>query len=161
MAVGGRLPGMLCLVSSKRYPGEFTDRKQIEAREELERTGKTGIYVYDRTLWQIKPEGTYGKDRFRLFLGDVNRKPRILKEAFEVDAQDALLVMEVPEEFRSEFERDMLSAIRDIAGSATFALHPFIVNTEAVSSAFGQRQSVLSVETTDFVTSRPSIYPNR
>ena len=69
--------------------------------------------------------------------------------------------MEVPEEFRSEFERDMLSAIRDIAGSATFALHPFIVNTEAVSKAFDQCKSVLSAESTDFVTSRPSIYPGR
>jgi hypothetical protein len=57
MAAGGRLPGMVCLVSSKRYPGEFTDRKQVEAHEELARSGKTGIFVYDRTLWQIKPEG--------------------------------------------------------------------------------------------------------
>ena len=101
-------------------------------------------------LWQIKPQGTYGEKRFRLFLGDVTRKPCILEEGAEVAAEDADLVMEVPEEFRSEFERDILSAIRDIAGSATFALHPFIVNTEAVSKAFGQCQSVLSVESTDF-----------
>ena len=86
MAAGGRLPGMVCLVSSKRYPGEFTDRKQVEAREELARSGKTGIFVYDRTLWQIKPKGTYGEKRFRLFLGDVARKPRILEEDTEVAA---------------------------------------------------------------------------
>ena len=161
MAAGGRLPGMVCLVSSKRYPGEFTNRKQLEAREELACTGKTGIFVYDRTLWQIKPPGTYGEKRFKLFLGDVSRKPCILEEGTEIVPQDAPLVMEVPEEFRSEFARDILSAIRDIAGSATFALHPYIVNTEAVSKAFGQCQSVLSVESTDFVASRPSIYPNR
>jgi hypothetical protein len=161
MAAGGRLPGMVCLVSSKRYPGEFTDRKQTEAREEVARTGKTGIFVYDRTLWQIKPEGTYGEKRFRLFLGDESRKPCILEEGAEVARNDADLVMEVPEEFRSEFERDILSAIRDIAGSATFALHPFIVNTEAVSKAFGQCQSVLTTENTDFVASRPLIYPKR
>jgi len=65
MAAGGRLPGMVCLVSSKRYPGEFTDRKQLEACEELACTGKTGIFVYDRTLWQIKPPGTYGEKRFQ------------------------------------------------------------------------------------------------
>jgi hypothetical protein len=161
MAAGGRLPGMVCLVSSKRYPGEFTDRKQMEARAEIERAGKTEIFVYDRTLWQIKPEGTYGEKRFRLFLGDVSRKPCILEAGAEVAAEDASLVMEVPEEFRSEFDRDMLSAIRDIAGSSTFALHPFIINTEAVSNAFGQCQSVLSVESTDFVVSRPSIFPKR
>jgi hypothetical protein len=161
MAQGGRLPGMLCLVSSKRYPGEFTDRKQMEARAELARAGTTGIYVYDRTLWQIKPEGTYGAERFKLFLGDVNRKPRILEDGNEVRPQDRHLIMEVPEEFRSEFERDILSAIRDIAGSATFALHPFIVNTEAVAKSFGKRLSVLSVESTDYVSCRPNFYPGR
>lgn len=161
MAAGGRLPGMICLVSSKRYPGEFTDRKQREANEELRRTGKTAIFVYDRTVWQIKPAGTYGDKRFRLFLGDVSRKPCILEEDMEVPAEDAQLVMDVPEEFRSEFERDILSAIRDIAGSSTFALHPFIVNTQAVSELFGRRQSILSVESTDFVAARPLIYTRR
>ncbi len=161
MAAGGNLPGVLCLVSSKRYPGEFTDRKQAEARDEIALTGKTRIFAYDRRLWEIKPEGTYGKERFKLFLGDVARKPRILEEGADVVADDAHLVMEVPEEFRSEFTRDILSAIRDIAGSATFALHPFIVNTEAVAKAFGVRQSVLSTEESDFVASRPLLYPKR
>ena len=160
MMAGSKLPGVLCLVSSKRYPGEFTDRKQAEARDEITRTGKTRIFIYDRRLWEIKPEGTYGKERFKLFLGDVARKPRILEDGAEVAADDAHLVMEVPDEFRSEFTRDILSAIRDIAGSATFALHPFIVNTEAVAKAFGVRQSVLSTQETDFVA-RPSIYPTR
>lgn len=161
MAQAGRLPGMICLVSSKRYPGEFTDRKQIEARQEQTETGRSGIFVYDRTLWQIKPEGTYGAARFRLFLGDVNRRPCILKQEDEVATQDADLVIEVPEEFRSEFERDMLSAIRDIAGSSTFALHPFIVNTEAIANAFGKRQSVLDVERTDYAISRPQLLLRR
>ena len=160
MAAGGHLPGVLCLVSSKRYPGEFTDRKQAEARDEIARTGKTRIFTYDRRLWEIRPEGAYGKERFKLFLGDVARKPRILEDGAEAAANDAHLVMEVPDEFRSEFTRDILSAIRDIAGSATFALHPFIVNTEAVAKAFSVRQSVLSTQETDFVA-RPSIYPNR
>ena len=161
MAAGGHLPGVLCLVSSKRYPGEFTDRKQAEARDEIDRTGKTRIFTYDRRLWEIKPEGTYGKERFKLFLGDVARKPRLLEDGAEVAGDDTHLVMEVPEEFRSEFTRDILSAIRDIAGSATFALHPFIVNTEAVAKAFGLRQSVLSTQETDFVASRPLLYRGR
>jgi hypothetical protein len=161
MTAGGHLPGVLCLVSSKRYPGEFTDRKQVEAREEITRTGKTTIFIYDRRLWEIKPKGIYGQERFKLFLGDVARKPRILETGTEVAAEDSHLVMEVPEEFRSEFTRDILSAIRDIAGSATFALYPFIVNTEAVAKAFGARQSVLSTQETDFVVARPLLYPKR
>ena len=78
-----------------------------------------------------------------------------------MDPQDGHLIMEVPAEFRSEFTRDILSAIRDIAGSATFALHPFIVNTEAVARSFCKRQSILSVERTDYLASRPKLYPAR
>lgn len=161
MSHGGKLPGILCLVSSKRFPGEFTDQKQIEAQREITDTGRTSIYVYDRRLWQIKPPGTYGNARFRLFLGDSTRKPCILEAEARVAEEDERLVMAVPEEFRSEFQRDMLSAIRDIAGSATFALHPFILNTEAVTAAFGRRSSVLSTPTTDFKSSRPAIYGGR
>ena len=142
-------PGVDCLAWCawfvQEVPGRVHRPKADRSRAEIERSGKTGIYVYDRTLWQIKPNGTYGEKRFRLFLGDETRKPRILAEG-EVAPKDAALVMDVPEEFRSEFTRDILSAIRDIAGSATFALHPFIVDTETVASAFDQRQSVLSVE---------------
>ena len=161
MAAGGHLPGMLCLVSSKRYPGEFTDRKQAEARDEIVRTGKTGIFVYDRRLWQIKPEGTYGEKRFKLFLGDVARKPRILEDGSRSQLPTTpISSWKCPTSSAPSSTRDILSAIRDIAGSATFALHPFIVNTEAVAKAFGVRQSVLSTQETDFVA-RPSIYPTR
>ena len=161
MVAGGNLPGVLCLVSSKRFPGEFTDQKQNEAQREVNETGRTGIYVYDRRLWEIKPAGTYGDARFRLFLGDNTRKPSILDRDADVPAEDRHLVMEAPEEFRSEFERDMLSAIRDIAGSATFAIHPFILNTEAVAKAFGRCPSILSMPSTDFKSARPSFYPDR
>lgn len=161
MTAGGKLPGVLCLVSSKRYPGEFTDQKQMEAQHEVSEKGRSSIYVYDRRLWEIKPAGTYGDARFRLFLGDKTRKPCILEADAQVAEEDNRLVMEVPEEFRSEFSRDMLSAIRDIAGSATFAIHPFILNTEAVRSAFGRCPSILNVGSTDFKSARPSIYSSR
>ena len=75
----GKLPGMLCLVSSNRYPGEFTERKEKEAQEELRRTGRTSIFVYHKTLWEVKPAGTYSETAFRLFLGDAARRPRILE----------------------------------------------------------------------------------
>src|SRR5579872_1988936 len=154
----GRLPGMLCLVSSKRYPGEFTDRKVAEAATEKKSTGQTSIYVYDPKLWEIKPEGTFSGEWLKLFLGDIARKPRILSDDDQVPVEDQHLVMEIPVEFRSEFERDILSAIRDIAGVPTFAVNPFIVNTDLVAKCFGKRPSILSLGDCDFVTSRPQIY---
>jgi hypothetical protein len=154
----GKLPGMLCLVSSNRYPGEFTERKEKEAAEQLRRTGRTEIYVYHRVLWQVKPPGTYQEQTFRLFLGDIARKPRILTDGERVPVEDESLVMHVPVDFRQEFERDILAAIRDIAGRSTFALNPFIVNQDAVAACFGRRRSVLSLPDCDFDRSRPQIY---
>ncbi|MFO1157255.1 MAG: hypothetical protein U1E60_00295 [Reyranellaceae bacterium] len=156
-----RLPGMVCLVSSKRYPGEFTDLKIAEARREIAETGATRIFVYDKTVFDVKPPGTYSGQRFALFLGDLARKPRLLEPGEPVAPADAALVKHIPVEFRSEFEHDLLSAIRDIAGASTFALHPFLVNTAAVARAFGARRSILSLERTDFVATRPVIYPQR
>lgn len=161
MAEGRTLPGMLCLVSSRRYPGEFTDRKTDQALEQIAKNGKTGIFIYDKRLWDIKPDGTYSTNTFNLFLGDAGRKPRVLDEDEEMSTGDARLIMAVPINFRHRFDEDLLLAIREIAGSSTFALHPYIVNTEAITRGFGNRQSVLSVPKTDFVTSRPMIYPNR
>ena len=155
----GRLPGMIYLVSSKRYPGEFTDRKIEEARRERDERGRSSIFVYDRTVYDIKPAGTYGAARWRLFLGDTTRKPRILseEEGTSISPEDAHLIRRIPHEFKSEFEHDLLSAIRDIAGCSTLAMNPYLINTEAVAAAFGARPSVLSLERTDFVTTRPAI----
>ncbi len=151
---------MIYLVSSKRYPGEFTDRKIEEARRERDQRGRSSIFVYDRTVYDIKPAGTYGAARWSLFLGDATRRPRILseEEGASVPPEDAHLIRRIPHEFKSEFEHDLLSAIRDIAGCSTLAMNPYLINTEAVAAAFGARPSVLSLERTDFVTTRPAIH---
>ena len=133
----GTLPGMLCLVSSRNYPGQFTDKKEAEAR-----TNKR-IYVYDKRLWEIRPERFNG-EKFRVFIGDETRKPRILEDNELVAEADERLVMGIPTEYRQTFENDLLPALRDVAGVATQALHPFMLNTEAVTGCFGTVQSIAS-----------------
>jgi hypothetical protein len=147
----GALPGLLCLVSSKNYPGGLTDRKQAEAR-----TNKS-IYVYDKRLWEIRPE-RFGMDRFRVFCGDETRHPRILSETDIVAVEDEPLTIAVPIEYRRQFELDLLKAIRDIAGYSTQALHPFMLNTEAVGKCFGQVPSILTRESCDFKTIFVQVY---
>jgi len=139
---GGQLPGMLCLVSSKRYPGQFTDLKVEEARENAK------IYVYDKTLWDIKP-WVFSGDTFPIFIGDATRKPRILTEE-ESSAYEGAVVQRIPVEYTSQFEADIMNSLRDIAGVSTLAIHPFIMEADKVSEGFECRNSVFSREDVDF-----------
>lgn len=156
----GMLPGMLCLVSSRNYPGQFTDKKETEARAQIAAQGFTTIYVYDKRLWDIRPERFCG-EMFKVFIGDETRKPRILDDDEGLPAEENHLVIDVPVEYRRTFENDLLPALRDVAGVATLALHPFMLNTEAVSSCFGTVQSIASREDCDFKHTKLQVYPKR
>jgi len=140
----GTMPGVLCLTSSARYPGQFTDRKRDEAKDP-----RSGIYYSHRRVWDIKPEGTYGGERFCVYAGDATSKPRIMKEGEERADRDDMYV-EVPVEFRLQFERDLYGALRDVTGLSTHAMHPYIQDTDAVARCFGGVLSVLSRDECDF-----------
>jgi hypothetical protein len=147
MQAGGGLPGILCLPSSKRYPEEFTEVKMREAKT------NPRIYVYDKRAWDIKPSGSYSGQMFHLFTGDQFRKPRILDKGETIPQKDRDLVMPVPVEYRGDFQRDLLSALREIAGVSTLALHPFINNTDAIGRCVRKSLQNLSlIDDADFVT---------
>jgi len=154
----GVLPGILCLVSSRRYPGQFTDIKEEEAR-----TDPT-IYVYDKCTWHVKP-GAYGKERFKVFVGDEFRKPKVLsKEDFRgLDKEDRKrLVRSIPLEELGQFEKDIIKALREIAGVSTMARFPFIMDTEAVQRAMSKkRKSIFSTDSCDFEGTQLQFYPDR
>lgn len=150
----GELPGMLCLVSSRNYPGQFTDKKEEEART------NPRIYIYDKRLWEIRPE-RFGGETFRVFKGDQTRKPRILHDHEETAVTEKHLVMHIPIEYKKTFENDLLPALRDVAGVATQALHPFMLNSDAVAACFGKVPSILSRNDCDFVETIAEMYPLR
>jgi len=151
----GDLPGMLCLVSSRRYKGQFTDKKEEEAKDPKKR-----IYVFDEKVWTIKPEAFIG-DTFDVFLGNDTHTPFIVKNKQKLTPEEKASVMAIPEEYRTSFEGDILAAIRDIAGMSTNAIHPFIVNTSAVSACFNRQSSIFSRPSVDFVDTKLKIYPKR
>lgn len=153
----GKLPGMLYLVSSKRFPGQFTDRKAEEARTEMEMYGKTSIYIYDKRLWEVKPPGSFSDKWFRIFIGDDSRKPRILDPDEVVPEKDSHLVDRIPEDYRMEFETRMLDSLREIAGISTMATHPFIPDKEAISKCMRNDSIMFSQDVVDFVTSKLNI----
>lgn len=150
----GKLPGILCLVSSKRYPGQFTDRKEEEAK-----TDPT-IYVYDKRVWDIKPDAFTG-EWFSVFIGDQTRQPYIVTDPDSVSPDDRELVMNIPEEYRGEFETDIINSLREIAGVSTLALHPFIMNSSAVADCLREEKWLLTEPKADFQAQNVSIVPSR
>lgn len=145
----GKMPGILCLVSSKKYPGQFTDQKMAEAEKDK------SIFVYDKRVWDIKPEDFGRLGWVSIFTGDLARKPRIIEDTELVADEDRSLIVQVPEEFRGEFEKDVINALREIAGVSTLARHPFFLEVPKVARAFRtDRPSVFSQSPVDFVETR-------
>lgn len=148
----GSMPGILCLVSSKRYPGEFTDQKLAEAQKD------PTIYVYDKRVWDVKPVGTFNQGWFKVFVGDLTRKAYILGDQDSVSSEDLPLVVEVPEEYRTDFEDDIIGALRDIAGVGTLARYPFLLNVKKVNESFNKVDNLFSLEETDFISTQLNLH---
>lgn len=153
----GKVPGILCLVSSKRYPGEFTDQKMDEAKKQPE--GKKTIYIYDKRSWDIAPPGKYSGETFRLFIGDLSRRARVLDDNDIVPPEDLHLVDLIPIEHLNSFKTDLLGSLRDVAGKSTLAVEPFIIEIDKVRACFGELDSILSQPTCDFENTRIEFYP--
>jgi len=127
----GELPGILFLVSSSRYPDDFTEQKAAEARSEGGTDDK--IFVYQHALWTAKPRKTFMKEEFRVQVGTEILRSRILgDEEKEIPGTD---VINVPMDFHSEFTKDVDGSLRDYAGITILATHPFIQRREAVREA--------------------------
>jgi hypothetical protein len=149
---GGKLPGRLCLVSSRRTPGQFTDKKEEEAKT------NPRIYVYDKRVWDIKP-GKFSPARFRVFLGDEGRQPRILRDDEDPKEDERDRIDHIPVEFKGQFVDDITKAIRDIAGKSTQAIHPYLPRRDAVLANFGRRRNLFALDCIDFQTTKAKILP--
>ena len=129
----GKLPGVMFLSSSKQTVDDFTEKKIREAKNDPK------IYVSDYALWEVKPENYEHVGRFHVLVGNELSPSKILEpeEVEEVRATlpEGAVVVEVPDSFRTDFERDLEKSIRDVAGRATAALCPFIARREKILEA--------------------------
>jgi hypothetical protein len=153
----GFMPGILCLVSSSKYPGQFTDLKIAERAKHIAETGSSPIFLYQKTMYDVKPR-SFSTERFRVFTGDEFRKPRILEEHEVVPEKDAGLIVTVPVDLRKPFEDDIVNALREIAGVSHVTKHPFFANREKLLAMFREdRKSIFSAEFADFVDHKINI----
>lgn len=159
----GKLPGTLFLVSSSRYPDDFTEVKATEA--EMCGGSDPEIYVMSKSLWEARGRDKYSSKEFRVFVGDERMRARILADGEATPASDAA-VINVPEDLRSEFEKDIGGAIRDFAGLTTLATRPFIQNREAIFDCMSLAdqfayESVIPIQEIDLEVSQPFVLPER
>lgn len=148
----GQVPGMLCLVGSANYAGQFTDRKKQERDRQLERDGKTSIFIFDKRPWEVQPDDRFTPERFNVFMGDGTRKPRVIPKHERISVNDTPYIMEVPVDYLNAFESDLSGAVKDIAGVALHGFSNFIGNYTAINAAFGTRTNIFKPDWCDFET---------
>ena len=120
----GKLPTTLFLVSSKQEQNNFLEQyAQTVAKE-------PNTYIVDKPIWEIKPSSTYSGKTFRVGVGnktilsslitdDSISNSKLLEMGYEE-------VLDVPVEYKSAFELDIKSALRDIAGKSTTDITKYI-----------------------------------
>lgn len=135
---GGKLPGILFIASSKTTHEDFVSRRLKEAKYD------PTIFVRDYALWEVKPEDYYSADTFTVLVGNEAIPSKILEEfeaedeAFRKRLPEDVLLIDVPEDFRHDFERDLEGSIKDIAGCSVVSVSPFIQRREKLQDAIDQ-----------------------
>lgn len=130
---GGDAPGMMILTSSAGTVNSFLDRR-MKAVEK----GEIHAFVRDHTSWTVMPRDRFSGETFRVIVGTSSVQSRIVGDAEEVDhaaleAKNAFCV-EIPVEFRREFDLNLEDSLRDIAGISTQAISPYIQRVEALEA---------------------------
>lgn len=141
----GRLPGVLLVVSSKERPNAFIEKRVREAREQDD----THFFVREYATWDVKPAEFFSPEKFKVVAGNDRVQSRILGDDPREEAKYrdmGLQIVDVPADYRKDFERDLDGALRDIAGVATEAVSPYIQRTETIFAAEDPKLQVPTVE---------------
>jgi hypothetical protein len=159
----GKLPGTLFLVSSSRYPDDFTEIKAAEA--EMCGGDDPEIFVFSKSLWESKGRDRYKDEEFRVLVGNERTRSRILTDEEQIVGDDVDII-NVPMDFHKDFTKDIDGSIRDFAGHTTLASRPFIHNREAVFDCMDLADqyaysSVIPVEDIDLEVSLPTVLESR
>lgn len=129
----GRLPGHLWMVSSARYPNDFTERKAQEALKDKR------IFVREYAVWETKPATFFMNRTFKVEVGDVTKRTRVLDGTEENVSLDR--VIDVPMDYKEEFDDDPDGSVRDYAGISILTVRPFISRREKITEMFARGEA--------------------
>jgi hypothetical protein len=128
MQQDGKVPGLVCLLSSRKTQSAFLEEQIAKAERQTNKT----MHVSSFALWDIKNSMLCGRT-FPVLIGDDKMSSRVMEE-------DEVLPggydgIEVPIEFRDRFEWDVDDSLRDIAGIATVGSFHFFPRREFLEQA--------------------------
>jgi len=112
---GGKVPGLVIIVSSKKFQTSFVDTliERANRNPKMARTTR----VVELPLWAIKDPRDFSGEKFMMLVGTEYYNSRVL-EVDEIVPEGAKVV-EVPMEYIDQFLMDPDLALRDIAGLST------------------------------------------
>lgn len=103
--------GKLFLVASSQGELSFIDNFITKMKNEPE------VLIYDIPLWDAKPKHIFCGERFPVAIGDAFNPSKIItREEIEESKGKGFNIINVPVEFKPEFQRDIIGSLRDIAG---------------------------------------------
>lgn len=134
----GKLPGILFIASSKTTTEDFVSRRLREAKDD------PSIFVRDYALWDVKPEN-YSTTKFKVMVGNESAPSKILEagEETRLSMPEGTLVIDVPEDFRHDFEANLEGSIKDLAGISVVSVSPFIQRREKLQDAVDADKKLL------------------
>jgi len=113
----GKNPTLLVVASSKRSEQSFMETYI----RDLSAIDGQNVYVVDKPVWEVKPQGTYSKETFKVGLGNKFLANTIIPDDADIEAyrEKGYKVIDVPIDFRTEFLNDIDRGLCDFAGIST------------------------------------------
>lgn len=129
---GGYTPGMVILTSSAGTVNSFTDRRIRDSKD------RNDVFIRDHVAWTAKPKWKFSGGNFRVLAGTSSLQSRIIPDDEEIDYDEIAkkngVVLEIPLEYKRQFEQNLEDSLRDVAGISTMAISPFIQRMEALEA---------------------------
>lgn len=138
----GDLPGELFLISSSRFPDDFTE---IKAAESTMRGGDDEqMYVFGGSQWDIKGRDNrefFTAEEFTVQIGNESFPSKVIQRDPDTGEDTELVApgcdsIRVPMTFYKDFNRDPDNELRNIAGRTTLSTTPFFTHKERLKEAF-------------------------
>ena len=126
MLKGGTLPCRRWLISSRNDSSSFLESHIDAVRNDPH------VIIFEPAIWDVQSyKGIYSGKTFPVFIGSDVEQPKVITSEKEMDDYMGRTI-QVPVEYRTEFETNLPGALQDLAGVATRNGVNLIYNVEAL-----------------------------